>query len=76
MSLYLCKYHQGSLFPNEFSVYGSSLDETTNDIEPTSKYPWKMDEVIDAMDLIVLNAEIGTCLRAASEFHGSLNVLS
>jgi hypothetical protein len=60
----------------------SFMDEKMNDmkdrdIRTMSKYPRKMDEVIDAMDLIVVvwrlqYAEIGTCLRAASEFRGSL----
>jgi hypothetical protein len=41
-----------------FGFYDSFLDETTKnmkdrDIRTMSKYPPKMDEVIDAMDLIV-----------------------
>jgi hypothetical protein len=42
------------------------------DIRTMPKYPRNMDEVIDAMDLIVFHAEIGNCLCAASEFRGSL----
>jgi hypothetical protein len=41
-----------------FGFYDSFLDETTKnirdrDIRTVSKYPWKMEEVINAMDWIV-----------------------